>query len=255
MAVTLKIVSLSVNHLTFEESIQQVIDLGLSYTASFVCFANVHMTIEAYRDPLFLQQLNKAAIITADGMPVAKACKWLYQKKQERIAGMDFMPLLLHSLKNTNAKIFLLGSTEEVLLKIKTKILSHYPLVEVVGVASPPFRNITAAEQQQLIDQINNTKPNFVFVSLGCPKQEKWMAAHSHQINAVLLGVGGAFPVFAGLQKRSPLWMQKSGLEWLYRLIQEPKRLFKRYFVTNTLFLFLLCRQKIAAYFKKNEFA
>ena len=115
----------------------------------------------------------------------------------------------------------------------------------MVGAIAPPFRPLAEEELSTHIGQINRSGAHLVLVSLGCPKQEKWMSAHSGKINAVLLGVGGAFAVTAGLQKRSPVWMQKLGLEWLHRLLQEPSRLFKRYFITNTKFIFLLLKEII----------
>jgi N-acetylglucosaminyldiphosphoundecaprenol N-acetyl-beta-D-mannosaminyltransferase len=252
----LKIISLQVHNISFGECLERVAHLGFSRTPSFVCFANVHMVIEARNSPLFLQQLNNATLVLADGKPVAKACYWLYKKKQDRIAGMDFMPALFNYLhEKKGAKIFLLGSTNLVLNSIKEKINSSFSNIQVAGAVSPPFRTLTNEEQQHLTEQINSSGANFVLVALGCPKQEQWMAEHYKKINAVLLGVGGAFPVFAGLQKRSPQWMQTYGLEWLYRLQQEPKRLFKRYLVTNTIFLFLFVKQWLSLYSDKNETA
>lgn len=235
----LKIISLNITNATFKQTLNDVIDLGLSHKPSFVCFANVHMTVEAHMDTSFAKDLSYATIITADGKPIAKACKWLYNKKQERIAGMDFMPALIAELNNCSGRIFLYGSTEAALQKIIEVINNKYPNVQVVGHMSPPFRQLSIEEEKHNANIINNSKAQFVFVALGCPKQEKWMARNYININATLLGVGGAFPVFAGLQKRAPHWMQKLSLEWFYRLVQEPKRLFRRYFYTNLRFIVL----------------
>jgi N-acetylglucosaminyldiphosphoundecaprenol N-acetyl-beta-D-mannosaminyltransferase len=131
-----------------------------------------------------------------------------------------------------------------------TKTLREkYPNIIVAGTISPPFRSIEEKELEQYIISINAANPNFIFVGLGCPKQEKWMAENFNKINAVLLGVGGAFLTTAGLQKRAPYWMQKSSLEWLYRLIQEPQRLFKRYLVANSLFIYLLTKSLLKKLF------
>src|SRR5206468_4540680 len=116
-------------------------------------------------------------------------------------------------------------------------------LVKIAGSISPPFGEISIAEQERYIDMINESGAQIVLVSLGCPKQEIWMATHYKKINAVLLGIGGAFMVTAGLQKRSPKWMQRTSLEWFYRLIQEPRRLFIRYWMTNFLFLWLISKE------------
>lgn len=238
----LKIISLCITHTTFQECLQKVTELGKTKTNSFVCFANVHMTVEAYNDKSFENALTNATIITADGKPLAIACKWLYKKEQERISGMDFMPALIHSLNNDGASIFLYGSTENVLETIVQKIKTEFTAVKIAGYLSPPFRQLTTEEEDQHIQLINESGAQFVLVALGCPKQEKWMAKNFTKINAVLLGLGGAFPVYAHLQKRAPTSMQRYGLEWLYRLVQEPKRLMKRYAYTNVMFIYLLIK-------------
>ena len=245
----LKIISLNVTHTTFHDCLQQVSELGKTKTNSFVCFANVHMTVEAYNDKSFEDDLTKATIITADGKPLTIACKWLYKKEQERIAGMDFMPALISSLNDDGAKIFLYGSTQKVLETIVQKIKTEFAGVEIAGYLSPPFRPLTTEEENKHIHLINESGAQFVLVALGCPKQEKWMARNFTKINAVLLGVGGAFPVYANLQNRAPVLMQRYGLEWLYRLMQEPKRLMRRYLYTNLMFIYLL----IKAVFKKKK--
>jgi N-acetylglucosaminyldiphosphoundecaprenol N-acetyl-beta-D-mannosaminyltransferase len=198
------------------------------------------MTIEAVDHSDFAEVVNGADMVCADGMPLAKAVKLIYGQKIDRVAGMDMFPDLIQAADEQNLSIFLFGSTDEVLAKIKKKITTKYPAVKLVGAVSPPFRSLSDEEEAEYIKQINDSGAKMVFVALGCPKQEKWMAKHSKNINAVLLGVGGAFPVFVNEQKRAPKWMQNMSLEWLYRLIQDPKRLFKRYFYTNTKFLFLL---------------
>ncbi len=243
----LRVISLSVHRLSFLQCIDQVMEWGLQHTPSYVCFANVHMTIEAHKDPAFLEQLNNASLVVADGKPVALACRLLHGQKQERISGMDFMPRILEAADSRKASIFLYGSTPQVLDALKKKIATTYPDVIVAGSISPPFRPLDDEELQAYIDTINQSGAHFVFVSLGCPKQEKWMAVNHNKINSVLLGVGGAFPVEANIYPRSPKWMQDWALEWFYRLIQEPRRMFPRYLYTNTYFIALL----IKAVFKK----
>jgi N-acetylglucosaminyldiphosphoundecaprenol N-acetyl-beta-D-mannosaminyltransferase len=130
---------------------------------------------------------------------------------------------------------------------------NHYPVLKLVGLYSPPFRALT--KEEEVILNINASGAGFVFVALGCPKQEKWMAAMKGRINACMVGIGGALPVMIGMQKRAPVWMQKASLEWLYRLIQEPQRLFKRYAVTNTMFIVLLFTQWLKLKFSKKELA
>lgn len=246
------IIGLHVHSLSFKESLDTISEWGLQHRPGFVCFANVHMTIEAYNDPAFKNELDKASLVLPDGKPLALATRWLYRKQQERIAGMDFMPAILERASALSAKIFLYGSTEEVLNKLTTLISTQYPDVTVAGAISPPFRPLTDAEKLADIQRINESGAHFVLVALGCPKQEKWMAANFAAINAPLLGLGGAFPVMAGVRKRSPRWMQQLSLEWLYRLLQEPRRMFKRYLYTNSLFIWLLLKTLIQQKFRKS---
>ena len=247
----LKIISLSVNHISFKESLEQIIGLSLRKTPSYVCFANVHMVIEAHNEEAILNQVNNADLVLPDGKPLAIACNLLYGKKQERISGMDFTPLLLEKANEHKFSIFIYGSTENVIHAFKEKLNQYYPAVHFAGSISPPFRPLTDDEIKADIEKINHSGPNIVLVSLGCPKEGKWMSKTAGKINAILIGIGGALPVFAGIQKRAPRWMQNMALEWLYRLIQQPKRLFTRYLYTNSYFLFLLGRDWIKSLFKK----
>jgi N-acetylglucosaminyldiphosphoundecaprenol N-acetyl-beta-D-mannosaminyltransferase len=246
----LHIISLPVNQISFRESLDRICAWGLERRSGFVCFANVHMIIEAHTNATFNNLLRKAALVLPDGQPLALACRWLYRKKQERISGMDFMPALLQEAHRLKARVFLYGSTETVLEQLIRKIETTYPGVQVAGAISPPFRPLSQEELNDHIDQINRSGANFVLVALGCPKQETWMALHSEKLHAVLLGLGGAFPVTAGLQKRAPVWMQRAALEWLHRLLQEPGRLFKRYLYTNLYFIVLL----VKAIFRKRKY-
>jgi N-acetylglucosaminyldiphosphoundecaprenol N-acetyl-beta-D-mannosaminyltransferase len=188
--------------------------------------------------------VNNANIATPDGMPLAKAMKWLYGIKQDRVAGMDLMPDLMRVCEEKNLSIFLYGSTDSVLSKIVAKVQIEFPKLSLYTY-SPPFRTLEDKEKEEIIYMINEKKPDFVFVALGCPKQEKWMAEHLNKINSCMIGLGGALEVYADVKDRAPQWMQDYSLEWLYRLVQDPKRLWKRYLITNTLFVILLAIQII----------
>lgn len=247
----LKIISLRVHHITFSTSLELVTEWALRRKPSYVCFANVHMTIEAHKDPSFLEKLDKADLVLADGKPIAIACKLLHHKKQERISGMDFTPRILEKANEKKLSVFVYGSTDDVIGSVKEKIAIAYPAVYFAGAISPPFRNLTDDEIKIDIEKINRSGAHIVFVALGCPKQEKWIAINSGKLNAVLLAIGAALPVLAGIEKRAPTWMQHLALEWLYRLIQQPRRLFSRYLYTNSRFLVLLCRDWIKSLFKK----
>ncbi len=238
-----KIISIAVDHLSFQECIETVARLARTFTPSYVCFANVHMIIEAYRKPDFAPVVNRAQVIAADGVPVAKAGKWLYGINQERVAGMDFMPRIIAECEKRGLSLYFFGSSPEILEGIRYRLDRDHPSLRVAGLHSPPFGQWAETNNQEYVRLINNSGAQVVLVSLGCPKQEKWMAQHSKDISAVLIGIGGVFEVYAGLRRRAPVWMQKTSLEWLYRLLQDPKRLLKRYFVTNTWFIGLLLRE------------
>ncbi len=229
----------------YKTFVENIIELARKRQTAYVCVANVHMCVETYLHSDFSTVVNQADIITPDGKPLCFALKWLYGIEQERVAGMDLMPSLLDKAENYGIKVFFYGSTEEILSKIKLICKEKYPLLDIAGTISPPFRTMSELEINDDIDAINNSGAGLVLVALGCPKQEKWMAARKGSINAVMVGVGGAFPVFSGLQRRAPKWMQDWSLEWFFRLIQDPQHLFKRYLVTNTIFIVMLLKEKV----------
>jgi len=247
-----KIINSFVSAGRYLDILNDLIHLSKKQVSSYVCISNVHMLIEGYRDPDFQKVINSADIATPDGMPLAKAIKWLYGIDQERVAGMDLMPDVMKESEEKRLSIYLYGSTDEILHTIIKKAKDEFPNLSICGSYSPPFRELTQNEKENVIEQINNTNPNFVFVALGCPKQEKWMAEHKGKINSCMIGLGGAFEVYAGVKSRAPLWMQKASLEWLYRLIQDPKRLWKRYLYTNTKFILLLFKQLLLTHISSN---
>jgi N-acetylglucosaminyldiphosphoundecaprenol N-acetyl-beta-D-mannosaminyltransferase len=240
-----EIISLNINTLSYLNAINNVIDLAKNHKPSYICFANVHMIIEAYKNNAFKEIVNKATLRFPDGMPIVYAFKKIYKIKQDRIAGIDFMVDLTAECEKNNLSIFLFGSTEIVLSKLQDELLKSYPNLKIVGKISPPFKNFSDDDDLAFISAINKSKADVVFISLGCPKQETWMAKNYTKINAPLLGVGAAFEIHAKIITRAPLWMQKNGLEWLYRFTKEPKRLWKRYTQTNTLFIYLLLKKII----------
>lgn len=244
-----QLLSLSISLGEFDTFVKKILSLSKVKCSSYVCISNVHMCIESYNDSSFRTVVNTADIVSPDGMPLVKALKWLYGIQQDKVSGPDLMPRLLEEASLQNLKVFFYGSTEEVLALLKIYCQDKYPSLQIAGMISPPFRALTTEEEQEYIDTINNTGTNILFVALGCPKQEKWMASMKGRIHAVMLGVGGAFPMLVGVEKRAPLWMQQYMLEWFYRLMQDPRRLFKRYFITNNLFIYLICKEKIKQVF------
>lgn len=240
-----RIISLDLSLGSYRDFVNEITDIAKKRKSSYVCVANIHMTIEAWLQSKFAGVVNAADIVTPDGMPLIPSLKLLYGLDQERVSGMDLLPDLIAEAEKKKLSIFFYGSTSDVLNKISARIKREHPALSIAGAYSPPFRDLSEDEEGEIVERINNSGANIVMVALGCPKQEFWMARHKGKINAVMIGLGGAFPVYAGVQKRAPVWMQKSSLEWLFRLCQEPRRLFKRYFVTNTLFIILLLRELI----------
>lgn len=240
-----KLISINISNFQYIEFVNRILSLGLVKSSSYVCVANVHMLIEAYRDPEFAEVVNDANLITPDGMPLAKGIELLYGHKQERAAGMDLLPDLIMGCQKQGISVFFYGGTQKMIDKTAAFCVENYPFLKVAGLISPPFRQLSVEEENGYIEQINSSGAGFVFVALGCPKQEKWMASMKGRINACMIGIGGALPVMVGIQKRAPQWMQNSGLEWGFRLIQEPRRLFGRYFKTNTIFIYLFIKEFI----------
>ncbi len=241
-----KIISLDVSQLSYAETTRQILDWGHTHTPAYVCYANVHMTIEGHWSPGFAAIVNNAHIVAPDGMPLVKAFKSLYNIDQDRVAGMDMLPSLIAACEKENLSIFFFGSTDETLQAMRQRMEKEHPRLRIAGMFSPPFGSLNAANNAKYAQLINESGANLVMVALGCPKQETWMSQNYEKIQAVLLGVGGAFDVYAGVRKRAPQWMQNMSLEWFYRLVQEPRRMFKRYFVTNSLYIWLLGKQIMA---------
>lgn len=236
----LTLLNIAVNTGKYQEFVSTIIDASQSKKSFYTCVANVHMLIEAYKNKSFETILNNAHLVTPDGEPLTWAFKWLHGIKQDRVSGMDLLPDLITEASLRKVPVFFYGGSEELLSKTKAFLNQNHPDLMVSGYLSPPFRKLSDHENEQIIEKINKSGARLVFVILGCPKQEKWMAFAHGKINTVCIGVGGALPVFIGAQKRAPGWMQNAGLEWMFRLTQEPRRLFKRYAITNSYFVYLL---------------
>ncbi len=205
----------------------------LDIKGDYICVSNVHTTVTSYEDSKYLDIQNNALMALPDGGPLSSLGRKRGHVNMERVTG----PSLMGEVFKEGYRHYFYGSTEETLELLKNKLTKNYPNMTIVGMYSPPFRPLTEEEDQEVIKQINDTNPDFVWIGLGAPKQEIWMSEHQGRINGLMIGVGAGFDYYAGNIKRAPLWMQNHNLEWLYRLIQDPKRLFKRYLVTNTKFI------------------
>jgi N-acetylglucosaminyldiphosphoundecaprenol N-acetyl-beta-D-mannosaminyltransferase len=227
----------------FADTIRTIIDLAEKRVGAYVCLANVHMTVEAIRNPVFAHVLKEADLSVLDGMPLCWSHKLLHGYKPDRIAGKHLMHALLLNAAQRKMAVFFYGSDSQKLSISRKYIVHHYPTLQIAGMISPPFRPLSFEENASYADQINASGAFLVFVALGCPKQEIWMHNMKSQIHATMLGVGGALEVLTGQQKRPPRWIENAGLEWFFRLCLEPRRLFKRYLITNTYFIYFLGKE------------
>jgi N-acetylglucosaminyldiphosphoundecaprenol N-acetyl-beta-D-mannosaminyltransferase len=239
------IISIDVSFGAYNQFVTAIINQATARISSYVCVANVHMLLEAHQSPEFKQVVNGAFLVTPDGMPLAKAFKPLYGFEQERVDGMSLLPSLLAESEQKGLSVFFYGGTETMLSKTAEFVQRTYPSLKIAGTYSPPFRNLSEFEMDNIASEIKSSGANLVFVVLGCPKQEKWMSEMKGKIPCTMVGIGGALPVMVGMQKRAPEWMQKNSLEWLFRLNQEPRRLFKRYLKTNSHFLYLVAQTRL----------
>ncbi len=232
-----KVIDSFIHALSWEETLKRITFWAKARESRYVCLCNVHSVITATQDPKFKQVLRHADLATPDGMPIAMMLRKLGFVGQDRINGPDLMWKYCEQAARSGEAVYFYGSTLETLQRMSVNLKTAFPGLQIGGVYSPPFSAEGQFEEDAIIASINESEAGVVFVGLGCPKQEKWMAAHSHRIHAVMIGVGAAFDYHAGVMQRAPLWMQRNGLEWSYRLFSDPRRLWKRYLVTNTLFI------------------
>ncbi len=231
------ILSINVSNGTQQDFIDEILLYSDRKQPAYICFANVHMLMEAHNSDSFNIVTNNADIVAPDGFPVAKSFQLIYGIKQERIDGTGIMKRVLSCSLARDKKVFFYGGTQEMLDSAIIYLAINYPGLQVAGMYAPPFRPLDEEEKQVVINNIRSSATDFVFVILGCPKQERWMHEMKGKFSAVMLGIGGALPMILGIQRRAPVWLQKIGFEWLYRLLQEPGRLFKRYALTNSKFI------------------
>jgi N-acetylglucosaminyldiphosphoundecaprenol N-acetyl-beta-D-mannosaminyltransferase len=226
-----------IDALGWDEAVEQVVRWGTSCTSRYICICNVHSVVTATSDMDFRRALDNADLATCDGAPIAWALRRLGFPGQQRIAGPDLMWRYLRRAEKLGHKIYLYGSTDATLCRLRDRLAREFPGVAVAGMHAPQFGPVTDKNDEADVAAINASGANVVFIGLGCPKQEKWMAAHHDSIKAVMIGVGAAFDYHSGTLCRAPVWLQDHGLEWLFRLASEPRRLLRRYLVTNTLFV------------------
>lgn len=239
-----EILKTKINVTNMAETLQYLTKNLENLRGKYICVSNVHTTVMSYEDEQYRNIQNSAAMVLPDGKPLSVVSRLRGFKEAQKVSGPDLMPEMFKVSEEKGYTHYFYGSTEETLKKLEKALMERYPKLKIVGMYSPPFRPLTEEEDEKIIQQINNASPDFIWIGLGAPKQEQWMYAHRDKLCGVMLGVGAGFDFHAGTVKRAPVWMQKSGLEWLHRLTQDPKRLFKRYVVTNTKFLWLVLTGK-----------
>lgn len=244
---TIRIVGGNIDALDWFGAVSLLASWAANHESRVVCICNAHSVVTARQDKEFAAAVNTADMATPDGAPVAWLMRRLGASGQERINGPDLMLKYCEAAAKRGESIYLYGGAETTLSILRDQLPKRFPGLVIAGSHSPPFRALTEEEDAAIVRDINDSGAGTIWVSLGCPKQEKWMAAHRGRINGVMIGVGAAFDYHAGVISRAPLWMQNNGLEWLHRLASEPRRLWKRYFVTNTLFIWHAARQLMTA--------
>jgi len=226
------------------ENIAQKIvrDVSIGH-GGYVCVANVHMVTTAWRDQKLHKIIENSNIVTADGFPLVLALKQGGYTQAKRVTGTDLTLKLCEIASVKKIPIYFYGGSSKTIKTLKTYFKDNFPNLNIVGYESPPLLPEEPPVNTKVVSRIQESGSKIVFVGLGCPKQEFWMASYTPHLSSILIGVGAAFDFIAGTAKRAPLWMQKLGLEWLHRLVTQPRRTWKRYATTNPLFLWLIFKE------------
>ncbi len=241
-----RILGVPLSAINYDLAIQQIDAWIEDSRHEFVTVTGVHGVMECQRDAELQAIFNDAGMVTPDGMPMV----WLTRRAGfdhvSRVYGPTLMLKVCEHSVAQGYRHFLYGGNDGVAEELKAEMKRRFSGIQIVGTYCPPFRQLTEAEDEDVVSMINESAADIVWVGLSTPKQERWMAAHKNRINAnVMLGVGAAFDFHTGRVKQAPGWMQKNGLEWLFRVIQEPRRLWRRYLVNNSMFVFSLLMNRM----------
>lgn len=238
-----KILGTRVHLTSYGDACERILAAIRAEQFGYVAIANVHMVMTGYFNKTFQHIINQALLTTPDGMPLVKGLQWLGLPSATRVYGPDLTLHCCAMAAREKIPVYFYGSRPATLASLNTNLTAQFPALRIVGMEAPPFRPLTVPEEQLALQKICQSGAQIVFVGLGCPKQEQWMHKYADQLPAILLGVGAAFDFHAGTVAQAPRWMMKLSLEWLYRLIQEPRRLWKRYVVNNSAFIVLFALQ------------
>jgi N-acetylglucosaminyldiphosphoundecaprenol N-acetyl-beta-D-mannosaminyltransferase len=230
---------------SYSDAAARVLTWAARSESRYVCVSNVHVTMESYDSADYRAIVNAADLVTPDGMPLVWALRLFGVAEATRVYGPTLMVNVLERAAARGVAVGFYGATPEVLARLVDACQRRFPGLDVAYTYAPPFRVLAPEEDARVVGEINNSNARILFVGLGCPKQERWMASHKGSVNAVMLGVGAAFDFLAGAKRQAPRWMQNLGLEWLFRLATEPRRLWRRYAYHNPRFVALLARQYV----------
>ena len=247
-----KILNTDINVTNMQEVVNYLTENLEELRGDYVCVSNVHTTMLSYWDEDYNRVQNSCAMALPDGKPLSIVCRRRGFYDAARVPGPDLMPEIFKISKEHGFRHYFYGGSEETLDRLEKELKKNYPWLAIAGMYSPPYRPLTQEEDEQIISAINQAKPDFIWVALGAPKHEEWMYAHQYKVCGVMLGVGAAFDFCAGTVKRAPGWMQELCLEWLHRLLQDPRRLFSRYLSTNLSFLIKVGKEN-RKYRKENK--
>lgn len=242
----INILGVGISAITMAQTLEQITAWIENRVRRYVCVCTAHTVMECQRSEAVHRAVNGAGLATPDGMPLVWLGRWQSQAAISRVYGPDLMLALCQLSVLRGYSHFFYGGAPGVPELLASKLRARLPGLEVAGTISPPFRPLTPSEDAQIVEAINQAQPDIVWVGLGTPKQDLWMAAQRSQLNApILIGVGAAFDLLSGRIPQAPRWMQQRGLEWLFRLWQEPQRLWYRYLVYNPLFVFQVMIQAL----------
>ena len=238
-----KILGTNINVTNMEDTISYITDHLEELKGDYICVSNVHTTVMSYRDQAYRNVQNSGAMALPDGQPLSIVSRKRGFSEARRVPGPDLMPAILDLSQKTGYRHYFYGSTDATLEALRTALLRRYPKLQIAGMYSPPFRELTKEEDEEIVRRMNDSGADFVWVALGAPKQEWWMYEHRHRVKALMLGVGAAFDFTAGTTRRAPMWMQKLCMEWVFRILRDPKRMLPRYLNTNFAFLYYVSRE------------
>jgi N-acetylglucosaminyldiphosphoundecaprenol N-acetyl-beta-D-mannosaminyltransferase len=245
------IVGMRVDATSYEDATERVIRWAEQGETRYVCVASVNNVMAARDDSSYADMMNGADLVTPDGMPLVWGLRVLGIPHASRVYGPSLTPLVCERAARDGISVGFYGGTPRVLERLHTELLRMFPDLKIAYSWPPPFRALSSEEEDRVVREINDSGARIVFVGLGTPKQEQWMVRHQDKLDAVMLGVGAAFDFIAGEKRQAPSWMQRRGLEWLFRLVTEPRRLWRRYLYSNPRFVGLFVLQAVKARFLK----